>query len=325
MPSARDIKRRQKSVRNTRQVTKAIGMVAASKMRKSQLIAKQSKPYAQKALAILSHIKTRQPDIQNAFLNGYPDSPAFAKATAGKKKLLALVVTSDKGLCGSLNSAVIRESTMLFEQYKQEGYEIELAIAGVKSKSYFERMKLPILKIFKGAGDYVELEQVKPISEFIREKYQAEKFNKVITIYTEFISTLKQKVARRQILPISEDIFRELTESPSYDRVLPAALAVAQGGARGGSKGPTAPEYIFEPKAETVLDTLVPTLLDIYIYHIILESNASEHSARMVAMKNATDSAQKILDTLTLSYNKARQANITREITEITAGVNALL
>ncbi len=289
MASTKDIKRRKKSVGNTRQVTRAVGMVAAVKMRRAQLTALQSRPYAQKALSVLAHIKTGQPDIRNIFLDGSDNG-----------KLLAVVVTSDKGLCGGLNSAVIRESTKLFEQYKKDGYEIELLLVGAKSKLYFERMKLPILQVFKGVGDYVTVGDVRPISTYIQEKYKTGYYSKVIAIYTEFISTLKQKVEQRQILPI--------VHSPPYE-----------GGVGGGSIA-----YIFEPSPQAVLDTLIPFLLDIYMYHIILESNASEHSARMVAMKNASDNAENILKELTLSYNKARQAAITREITEITAGVEAL-
>jgi len=295
MPSTRDIKRRQKSIGNTKQVTKAMELVAASKMRKAQLVALQSRPYAEKALSILSHIKTGQTDLKNIFLDGRPES----------KKILAIVVTSDKGLCGGLNSSIIRDCSHLFEQYKKDGYEVDAALIGLKSKSHFERMGLEIHETYKGVGDYITLEEIKPISEFIQKKYKSTEFNKVVVIYTKFISTLKQEVSHRQILPISEDIFQDLIEDIS-------------------PKNKPAVEYIFEPSPQRILDSLIPFLIDIYIYHIILESNASEHSARMVAMKNASDSAENILDALTLSYNKARQTAITREITEITAGVEAL-
>ena len=298
MPSTRDIKRRQKSVSNTKQVTRAMEMVAASKMRKSQLAALQSRPYAEKAVSLLAHIKAGSPDIRNIFLDGPEGSPPYEGGARGGK-LLVVIVTSDKGLCGGLNSTVIRESSKLLDQYKKNGYEAELLLVGAKSKAYFEHMGLKVHETFRGVGDYVTLEEVKPIAKFIQEKYQIGEFNKVTAVYTEFISTLKQRVAQRQILPII---------SPPYE-----------GGVRGGSR-----EYIFEPNAEAVLENLIPFLLDIYIYHIVLESNASEHSARMVAMKNASDSAERILDALTLSYNKARQAAITNEIAEITAGVEAL-
>jgi len=308
MPNTRDIKRRQRSVKNTGQVTKAMQMVAASKMRKSQLVTLQSRPYAEKAISVLTHIKQRQPDIQNIFLNG----PSLKRSEEVKPlQTLALIVTSDKGLCGGLNSSVLKECANISEA--------ELILVGTKSKSHFEKLGLPILEVFKGAGDYVELEQVKPIAAFIREKYKTGDYSKVIAVYTEFISTLKQKVTRRQILPITPydplpstaaeglPLRKGENNSPPYE-----------GGAWGGS------EYIFEPSPEALLDTLIPFLLDIHIYHIILESNASEHSARMVAMKNATDNAERMLGELTLSYNKARQSGITREITEITAGVEAL-
>ena len=327
MPSTRDIKRRQKSVKNTGQVTRAMQMVAASKMRKAQLVALQSRPYAEKALSILAGIKQRQPDIRNIYLDELTGSDPVSS------QLLAIVITSDKGLCGGLNSAVIRESEKIFEQYKKNEYNIELVLVGAKSKSYFERMKLPILETFKSVGDYIELEQVKPISRFIQEKYVrgGSHINKVLAIYTEFQSTLKQKVSRRQILPISEDLFKDLilditpvsgqwsvVSGPAYASPSPKTTELHSEDSAGKQ------EYIFEPSPQVVLDNLIPFLIDIYIYHIILESNASEHSARMVAMKNASDNAKKILGELTLSYNKARQAAITREISEITAGVEAL-
>jgi len=316
MSSTRDIKRRQKSVKNTGQVTRAMQMVASSKMRKAQLVALQSRPYAEKALSVLSNIKARQPDIKNLFLDGNPES----------KKLLAVVVTSDKGLCGGLNSAVIRESEKIFEQYKKDGYNIELVLVGAKSKSYFERMKFPILEIFKSVGDYIDFEQVKPISKFIQKTYVSNSIGKVVAIYTEFISTLKQRVNRRQILPITTDIFKDLIYdiTPEAGKYSEKKVSDQSSVVSSQLSSVSNQEYIFEPSAESVLNTLVPYLLDIYIYHIILESNASEHSARMVAMKNASDNAKKILGELTLSYNKARQAAITREISEITAGVEAL-
>ena len=274
-------------------------MVAASKMRKSQLVALGSRPYSEKAISILSHIKAGAPDIKNLFLDGAVES----------KKILAVVITSDKGLCGGLNSAVIRESSKLFEQFKKDGYEVELLLVGAKSKSYFERMGVTIHETFRGVGDYVTLEEVKPITKFIQEKYKTSEFNKVIAVYTKFISTLKQQVETRQILPITDEYQVSSIEYPA------SAEATAGGQAK---------EYIFEPSPRAVLENLIPFLLDIYVYHIILESNASEHSARMVAMKNASDSAENILEELTLSYNKARQAAITNAITEITAGVEAL-
>ena len=309
MPSTRDIKRRQRSVKNTGQVTRAMQMVAASKMRKAQLTALQSRPYAQKALSILAGIKHRHPELKNPFLDE-------AKET---NKIIALVVASDKGLCGGLNGAVIRESQKLFDQYKKYGYEIELILVGVKSKPYFEKMGVPILEVFKGAGDFVDLAKVLPIAEFMRARYASNPYKHAVAIYTEFISTLKQRVSTRKILPIGEYIFEDLIrgiapETGRYSGKSPVAKI----------NDPSSSEYIFEPEPQAVLEKLIPFLLNIYIYHIILESNASEHSARMVAMKNATDSAKKILSELTLSYNKARQAAITKEITEISAGVEAL-
>jgi F-type H+-transporting ATPase subunit gamma len=294
MSSTRDIKRRQKSVSNTKQVTKAMEMVAASKMRKSQTVALKSRPYAQHALSILSQIKQRQSEIKNIFLT-----------QRTSKKILLIIVTSDKGLCGGLNSAVIKESSKVIQKYQDDGFQVTFVLVGVASTSFFQRTGLNISQVFKGAGDYIDIQQIKPISDFIQKQYETSDISKVMVIYTEFISTLKQKVSKKQILPIPQENEFDIENSE------PAIMQ------KGG-------EYIFEPNVESILNTLIPFLLDIYIYHIILESNASEHSARMVAMKNASENADSILKNLTLSYNKARQASITGAIAEITAGVEAL-
>src|SRR3989338_670824 len=309
MPNTREIKRRQRSVKNTQQVTKAMEMVAASKMRKAQTTAIESRPYSQKALSILANIKARQPEIRNIFLHGRPDS----------KKMLALVVTSDKGLCGGLNSSVMREANSLFAEYKKAGYEIELVIVGLNSKSFFEKTGFKIHEIIKGAGDYVRLEDIKPITKIIQEKFRKTKVNKVVAVYTEFESTLKQHVSRRQILPIAQDTFTDLLDeiTPETGKFSLRNTSTQTQETKSTNQNT---EYIFEPGAKQVLNNLIPFLVDIYIYHIILESNASEHSARMVAMKNASENADNILKQLTLSYNKARQAAITKEIAEITAG-----
>lgn len=287
-------------------------MVAASKMRKAQLVALKSRPYAQKALSILQNIKRAQPEIKNLFLDGAVKS----------KKVLAVVITSDKGLCGGLNSSIIRECNNIFTEYKSEGYKLELVLVGLKSKSAFERSGLKILNVIKGAGDYVTLLDIKPISNIIQARYKKSHINKVIAIYTEFLSTLKQRVTRRQLLPIREDVFTDLILDilPTRGKFSTNASDVKNQ----VSNIKRVQEYIFEPNAKTLLKTLIPFLIDIYVYHIILESNASEHSARMVSMKNASDNAENILKELTLSYNKARQANITKEIAEITAGAEAL-
>lgn len=313
MPSTKDIKRRQHSVKNTQQVTRAMEMVAASKMRKAQLVALGSRPYSRKALSILSHIKLSKPGIKNIFLDKNISPRLIRPGREKSNTLLAVVVTSDKGLAGGLNSSVIREASKVFEQYKKDGFDIKLVLSGAKSKSYFERMGFDILEVFKGVGDYITLDEAKPISSFIQKKYKEGSFNETIIIYTEFISTLKQKVAVRQLLPISEDNFTDIIlDAGNADRDKDTESEIKQA------------EYIFEPNAAEVLKNLIPFLIDIYIYHVILESNASEHSARMVAMRNASDNAENMLEELTLTYNKARQSAVTREITEISAGVEAL-
>ncbi len=306
MESSRDIKKRIKSVSNTAQITKAMEAVSATKMRKSQEFALAARPYAAASLEMMKNLLARTASLPSLL------------ATRPIKNSALLVVTSDKGLAGAFNSGVIKKAEVWIEAKKKELASFVLITVGKKAKEYFERRKFKIIKSFWGFGDFSELAETLKVSEFILQGFAAGTFDEVDAAYTHFRTTLKQETFLKKILPATEqnieDIVKEIL--PEWGRFAEAKIE---------EKRPKYfYEYKFEPSAAEVLNSLVPQLLKMHLHHVILESNASEHSARMVAMKNASDSAEDIIDNLNLVYNKARQAGITRELTEITAGADAL-
>jgi len=299
MSSTRDIKRRIQSVKNTQQITKAMEMVAASKMRKSQEAALVARPYAERALEILTNVSQKTEPRRHSLLE-----------KREVKRICLLVVTSDKGLCGGLNSGVIKRAKKIIDLNKDKN--ISLITVGKKARDTFKN-KANIIAEFDNIGDTVELLETTPISRLIIKDYCRRNFDQVIVVYTKFVSTLVQKVSCRQIMPITrkslEEIIEEIEEMKPDVEVESPANEI---------------EYQFEPSAKEVLKKLLPNLLEIQVFHIILESNASEHSARMVAMKNASESATEMIDDLSLTYNYVRQQGITNQITEISAGVVAM-
>jgi len=302
MISTRTIKRQIQSIKSTSQITKAMEMVAASKMRKSQEAALMARPYAEAALHILArvgesvepkkHILLERRDIKNVCL---------------------LAVTSDKGLCGGLNGNVLRETIKAINRNKNKGRNISIVTVGKKAENYFRRTG-KVVAVFNKIGDTVELRETLPISKLLIGDFINGKYDKVTAIYTNFISTLKQDAKVKNLLPITRRSLEETIEEIED-------MAIAKGGGENGNNGI---EYKFEPSSEEVLCRLLPNLIETQIFHVILESNASEHSARMVAMKNATDNAKELLGDLQLSYNYIRQQKITQEMSEISAGVAAL-
>lgn len=279
-------------------------MVSASKMRKSQLIALSSRSYCRNALEILGNLSAH---------TDYNLHPLLKKSTAGKTALL--VITSDKGLCGGLNSSVLKKAQRFLD-----GKQIDVVAVGKKGRDFFSRRKFSVVASFTGIGDSVKIDDAAPISEALIDWYQEGKYSSITAVYTNFLSTLKQEAVVRQLLPISIEGVKEIVAGIMPERGRYSNIEDEKKNA----KFLYSYEYIYEPSAESVLNTLLPSLLHIQIYHMILEANASEHSSRMVAMKNATESAQKLIDALTLSFNKVRQSAITKEISEITAGSEAL-
>jgi F-type H+-transporting ATPase subunit gamma len=288
MPSTRDIRRRIKSVKNTAQITKAMQMVAASKMRKAQQAALSGRPYA----TLMNHVLG-----EVAATNGDFNNPLMDKREVKKRCLI--VVSTDKGLCGGLNGNLMREVA------KFDRNLMVFVTAGRKASQFIARTKRELAAEFtyKDAPTFAE---ARAISKFAQDLFLSGKVDQVDILYTNFISTLNQKPEVVPFLPVSE--VKGVGKTVHEDEKL--------------TKGTT--EFLFEPGVQQVLEALLPHYLNYRVYQILLEAKASEHSSRMVAMKNATDNAKQILKDLTLEYNKLRQANITKELLEITSAAMAM-
>ncbi|MDP3710582.1 MAG: ATP synthase F1 subunit gamma [bacterium] len=306
MSSLREVKKRIKSVKNTAQITKAMEAVSATKMRKSQEFALRARPYAFAGLNILKNLLVHTQIV-----------PELLQNRKVKNKCL-LVVTSDKGLAGAFNSNVLKKAENWLNSKKKQEEPFYLVTVGKKTKDYFERRGFEIFKSFTGFGDFSALKQTMPVADLILNGFKNGQWDEVEAIYTNFRTTLKQEVFLRKILPVRAESVEEIISG-----LIPERGRYAENLA---SQPPTTYnyEYKFEPSPDEILNNLIPQLLRMNIHHLILESNASEHSARMVAMKNASDNAKELIGDLTLDYNKLRQANITRELIEITAGAEVL-
>jgi len=294
MPSTRDIRRRIKSVRNTSQITKAMQMVASSKMRKAQQAALAGRPYATLMNTVLANVSRHAGDFKHPLM----------EARAVKKRCV-IVVSTDKGLCGALNSNLLREAGKF-----EKGTTVYIT-AGRKASQFVGRTKRQLSAEFT-YKDAPLFSEARAISAFARDLFTKGEVDRVDILFTKFISTLIQRPELRQFLPVGEIKPLHAGGDP-----VPAAEAPEPGlsGAR---------EFIFEPTPETVLGAMLPHSLNFELYQILLEAKASEHSSRMVAMKNATDNAKQLIKDLTLEYNKLRQANITKELLEITTAQMAL-
>ena len=282
MANTQDIRRRIKSIRNTAQITKAMQMVAASKMRKAQQNALAGRPYAALMNKVLVSLQKRTDPRLHPLLHIRPI-----------KKELVLIISTDKGLAGALNTNLFREAANF------DSAKTAYVVTGKKARQFIARTKRELLADFdlKDAPSFVE---TKPIAKFCAEKFLSREVDKVSVLYTHFINTINQNAIVQTLLPISSfDLPKKHEESGSDEDVDPMV------------------GYVFEPNAESVLDIMLPYYLQYQVYQMILDARASEHSARMVAMKNATDNANEFIKDLTLEYNKIRQAAITTELLEI--------
>ena len=310
MESIQSIKKRVKAVNNIAQITKAMEMVSANKMRRSQETALNSRAYAIAALELLHELSRWSPYV-----------PPLMQRREIKKIMIVLVV-ADKGLAGSLNSNVFRYTEKHLKEIKDNNPGATLFFAGVgkKSEEYLTRKNLTPVIAFTGFGDYAETAETKPLADFLIDGFEANDWDKVFIISTHFRTTLRQDVLSRELLPISEyaleKTIKEIT--PEYGKYAKSDTDIAENFKKRNY------EYLVEPAPALVLQTLTRYLVEMEIYHLVLEANASEHSARMVAMKNASDNAIELKDELSLRYNKSRQAGITREIAEISAGAESL-
>lgn len=324
MESPQNLKKRLKSVHNINQITKAMELVSATKMRKAQQIALDSRPYAFTALDLLASISNLEIPL-----------PALFETRKIIKKVLFVLVASDKGLAGAFNSSVFKKFEKHIQEYAQThkvasagSYggptEEHLYLAvGEKANAYLQKRGFNVLKKFSQVGDYTTPEQVKPLADFITEGYLDKNWDRVIVISTHFKSALKQEPHVRRVLPIDFEHMADTIKQIIPERGKFADLIKEQRISFIPQKSKMK-EYLIEPSAEKVLEKISKHLFFIQLYHLILEANASEHSARRMAMKTASDNASDLSEELNLEYNKSRQARITTEISEISAGAEAL-
>jgi F-type H+-transporting ATPase subunit gamma len=296
----KQIKNKIVATQKTGKVTKAMEAVSAVKMRKSQEKAFASRPYVHAALRILGRLSQSQ-DVS---------THRYAQRRDEGKSLI-VIVTSDKGLAGSVNSAVLKSAEGVFAEYEA----VDTICIGRKATEFAQRSKKSVLASYTNISDDVSLQDVYEMTSILTEAFSSGAYRHVFVLYQNFISTFEQEPTKRQILPID----------PAEIAYIMAGITPKHGK---WSEESVAPDevihYTIEPSAEEVLDTLIPQLVQIMLFHALLESKASEHSARMVAMKNATDKAKEVARALTLLFNKERQAAITAEVSEITGGIEAM-
>lgn len=287
MASTREIRRRIKSVANIKQVTRAMEAVAASRMRRAQQMVTASRPFAAKAFDVL-HYLARLAVVEHE-LNALLQPRAVRKACV-------VLVTGDRGLAGGFNANVIRMGANEVAAARQGGAEACVVTVGRKGRDWFNRFDPIVHAEFQGLPDAPTRTDLAPITRLLIDDFQAEAFDQVTLVYTDYVNTLVQRPVSQQLLPIA-----------------PAEPST-----------PMAPDYVFEPDPQTVLQRALFEFTEIQIVQAIYESLASEHSARMVAMRNATEAANDLLDDLTLRFNKARQESITSELMDIVGGKSAL-
>ncbi len=289
MANTQDIRRRIKSIRNTAQITKAMQMVAASKMRKAQQHALAGRPYSELMNRVLVSLQQRTDSKLHPLLQ-----------IREVKKELVIVISTDKGLAGALNTNLLREAGNF------DSNKTAYVVAGRKARQFLARTRREMFADF-GLKDSPAFTETKQIAQFATEKFLSGEVDKVSVLYTHFINTINQKPVVRTLLPIS-----------SFD------LTAKSEGVASDESGDPMIGYVFEPTPEAVLDIMLPYYIQYQVFQMILDARASEHSARMVAMKNATDNAQQFIKDLTLEYNKMRQASITTELLEISTAQMAV-
>jgi F-type H+-transporting ATPase subunit gamma len=303
--SLKDIKLKIKSIDRTRKVTKAMEAVSAVKMRKSQIRALSARPYATSALSILERMSVSLSSLKHPLTETRP----LAKAAI-------VVITSDKGLCGVLNAAALKEASAVVQKLGLPKEAVSVYAFGRKGAEFFARRGYAVAERFENVSDDVSVADLAKVSADIAKGFSEKAYDRVHVVYTNFKSTFEQKALSHQVLPLSLD-----TVSAMVEGIIPEKGKYS---AEGRERVPGPATYTVEPSLETVLDTLIPHLTSVLFFHALLESKASEHSARMVAMKNASDKSRERSKLLTRTFNKARQAAITREVSEIVGGIEAM-
>ena len=287
MPGTKEIRIKIRSVQNTRKITKAMEMVAASKMRRAQERMRMARPYGEKIRNVAAHISHANPEYRHPYL--------VSRDTV--KRVGLIVITTDKGLCGALNTNLLRMVLNEYKAWQAEGEEIDVCPLGNKGLGFMQRLGANIVSHATQLGDRPQLEKLIGAVKVMLDGYANDRFDRLMIGYTRFVNTMKQEPVIEQLLPLSGE-----------------RLGVPE----------TVWDYIYEPEAKAVLDQVMTRYIEAIIFQAVAENMASEQSARMVAMKAASDNAATLIDELTLIYNKNRQAAITKEISEIVGGAAAV-
>ena len=286
MAAAKEIRNKIASVKNTQKITKAMEMVAASKMRKAQERMASARPYADKMRNVVAHMAHANSEYKHPYL-----------LQRDVKRIGAIVVTTDRGLCGGLNGNLFRQALRQFQKWEGEGKELDLAVIGTKGVGFFSRVGGRVVGQVSALGDSPQLEQLIGTIKIMLDAYDESRVDQVFLIYNQFVNRMTQKPSFEQLLPLPPSESDDLKHH--WD-------------------------YIYEPEAREVMDHLLSRYIESLVYQGVVENIACEQAARMVAMKSASDNAGKLIDELQLIYNKARQAAITQELSEIVAGAAAV-
>jgi F-type H+-transporting ATPase subunit gamma len=290
---AKEIRTKIKSVKNTQKITRAMEKVAMSKMRKAQERMISARPYAEKILRTVGHLAQANPEYKHPFL-----------VEREVKRVAFIVVSSDRGLCGGLNTNLFRAAVRAIREWKDKGVETEYAVFGNKAVAFFKRVGGKVIAQTSHLGDKPHLEQLLGTIKVVTDAYRDSGVDRVFLVSNQFVNTMTQKPTIRQLLPL--------------------AVSAGERSEKEGKSSTYPWDYIYEPDARELLDTVLSRYLESQVYQAVVENSASEQSARMVAMKAATDNAGKIISSLQLAYNKARQASITKELAEIVGGAAAV-
>jgi F-type H+-transporting ATPase subunit gamma len=288
MATLRDIKRRIRAVQSTSKITKAMKMVAAAKFRRAQQRMFEMRPYADRMNTILAGLASGAPSESHPLLTVRP-----------RKNIEVLVLTSDRGLCGAFNTNILKVAAKYTKELQNDDFAVSVSAVGRKARDYYKRRNVDLRKAWTGISGKISYANAQEIAAEVVEDYTNETVDEVVLIYNEFKSAIAQKVVITRLLPMAPIQAPEEETLPVFN-------------------------YVFEPSRQEIFSSLVPKNVEIQVFRALLESQASEEAARMAAMENATKAANEMIDSLTLQYNKARQASITKELMDIVGGVEAL-
>ena len=286
MSSAKEIRTKIGSIKNTQKITSAMELVAASKMRKAQDRMAASKPYADKIRQVVSHLANSNPEYRHSYMD-----------EREVKRIGVIVVSTDRGLCGGLNINLFKRVIALTKEWQEKGAEVDLALVGSKAQSFFRSVGGNVVATVSGLGDAPSIEDLIGSVKVMLDAYDSGKVDRLFLVYNEFVNTMTQQPMDIQLLPLKAE------DDDAYKHHW---------------------DYIYEPEAKEILDQLLVRFIESQVYQGVVENNACEQAARMIAMKSATDNAGELIYDLELVYNKARQAAITQEISEIVGGAAAV-